>query len=131
MAGKSSSKSQEAYYSLYKTQQRWKSNRERRLKQALKRNPNNKQIEQAIKDLAYRRKDPGTAGSWSKTNIRIAQLFKLFSGRASHELFSSNPKIQGAALQQHSKLQFTKQEQKVSFSLAARAHDSRGALVWG
>lgn len=116
---------------MYKTSQRWKSNRERRLKKALKQSPNNLQIAEAIKNLSYRRKTPSTGNSWSKTNIRIAGLFKLFSGRASPELFSSNPKVQSAALQERSNIQFKKQEGKVSFSLAARAHTNQGALVWG
>lgn len=127
---RATSKSQEAYYAMYKTSQRWRTNRERRLKQALKRNPNNKQIEQAIKDLAYRRKTPGTVGSWSKTNIYIAKLFKQFVGRVDKDIFSSNPKVQAAALAIHSK-QNTAPAGKVDFTLAARAHDQRGVLVWG
>lgn len=131
MAGKSSSKSQEAYYSMYKTSQRWKSNRERRLKKLLTLNPNNTQIAQAIKDLSYRRKTPGTVGSWSKTNIYVAKLFKLFVGRADKDIFSSNPKVQAPALMLRGKQQHKPITGKVEFTLAARAHDKRGSLVWG
>lgn len=130
MAGKSSSKSQEAYYSMYKTSQRWKSNRERRLKKLLQQHPNNKQIAQAIKDLSYRRKTPGTVGSWSKTNIYIAKLFKEFVGRVDKDIFSSNPKLQAPALMLHGKQPIKSPAGKVDFTLAARAHDKRGSLVW-
>ena len=116
---------------MYKTSQRWKANRERRLKKLLSRQPNNKQIEQAIKNISYRRKTPGTVGSWSKTNIYIAKLFKGFVGRVDKDIFSSNPKVQAPALMLHSKQQYKAPSNKVNFTLAARAHDKRGALVWG
>lgn len=128
---RATSKSQEAYYSMYKTSQRWKTNRERRLKKLLSRNPNNKQIEQAIKDLSYRRKTPGTVGSWSKTSIYTAKLFKQFVGRVDKDIFSSNPKVQATALMLHGKRELKAPEGKVDFTLAARAHDKRGMLVWG
>lgn len=131
MAGKSSSKSQEAYYSMYKTSQRWKTNRERRLKKLLSRHPNNKQLEQALKDLSYRRKTPGTVGSWSKTSIYTAKLFKQFVGRVDKDIFSSNPKVQATALMLHGKRELKAPEGKVDFTLAARAHDKRGMPVWG
>jgi hypothetical protein len=116
---------------MYKTSQRWKSNRERRLKKLLALHPNNKQISQAIKDLSYRRKTPGTVGSWSKTSIHIAKLFKLFVGRVDKDIFSSNPKVQAPALMLHSNQQRTAPAGKVDFTLAARAHDKRGLPVWG
>lgn len=128
---RATSKSQEAYYAMYKTSQRWKTNRERRLKKLLSRNPNNKQIEQAIKDLSYRRKTPGTVGSWSKTSINIAKLFKLFVGRVDKDIFSSNPKVQATALTLHGNRKLKVPEGKVDFTLAARAHDKRGVPVWG
>lgn len=128
---RATSKSQEAYYAMYKTSQRWKTNRERRLKKLLSRNPNNKQLEQAIKDLSYRRKTPGTVGSWSKTSIYTAKLFKLFVGRVDKDIFSSNPKVQAAALTLHGNRNLKAPEGKVDFTLAARAHDKRGVPVWG
>lgn len=131
MAGKSSSKAQEAYYSMYKTSQRWKQNRERRLKKLLAQHPNNKQIQQAIKDISYRRKTPGTVGSWSKTNIYIAKLFKVFVGRVDKDIFSSNPKLQAPALMLHGRHSKKPVGGKVDFTLAARAHNQRGELVWG
>lgn len=128
---KSASKSKQNYSALYKSSNRWKSNRERKLQKLLKEQPNNKQIELALKDVRYRRKTPGVNGSWSKTNIQIAKLFKLFTGKASHDLFSSNDKVQQAAIAMHGNRQHKPQTNKVSFTLGARAHDKRGALVWG
>jgi len=129
--GKSISKSQQGYYSNYKATSRWKTNRERKLKNLIKLHPNNLQLQAAIKNIVYRRKKPGTTGNWSKTSIHIAKLFKLFTGRADPQLFSSNPKVQAGALMLHGSRQYKAQEGKVNFTLGARAHDKWGNLVWG
>jgi hypothetical protein len=106
-------------------------NRKRKLLKLLKQQPNNEQIKDALTNIKYRRKTPKTK-EWSKTDIHTAKLFKLFTGRADWDLFSSNPKVQAAAIAMHSKKDFTKlPEGKVSFSLGARAHDKYGNLVWG
>lgn len=116
------SKSQDNYLSAYKSQNKWKSNREARLLRELKRNPNNaKQIEEAIANLKYRRKTPNTQ-MWSKSQIRTAKLFKEFTGKAPIACFSSNAQIANAALASlfrthHAKLP----EGKVSFALGDRA----------
>ncbi len=128
---KTASKSKQGYYSNYKANSRWKTNRERKLKKLLKLHPNNLQLAEALKNITYRRKTPGTNGQWSKTNIRVAQLFKLFTGLASHDLFSSNEKVQSAALSLRGNRQNPKIEGRVSFQLGARAHDKLGNLVWG
>lgn len=128
---KTTSKSKQGYYSNYKANSRWKTNRERKLKKLLKEHPNNLQLAEAIKNITYRRKIPGTVGQWSKTNIQIAKLFKMFTGKASHDLFSSNEKVRSAALALHGNTQYTKIEGRVSFQLSARAHDKHGNLVWG
>lgn len=126
------SKSKEAYYASYKNTNRWRTNREKRLMKALLNNPNNKQIETAMNNLRYRRGNAGgVVGSWSKTNIRLAKLFKMFTGHASHDLFSSNPKVQGEALSRPMRWAKPDMSGKVSFSLGARAHDNRGRAVWG
>ena len=127
---KRAGKSYQGYYANYKTSSRWKLNRERRLKKLLALQPENEQIKQAINNLHYRRKNPAGTDTWSKTNIRIARLFKLFSGRAIHSLFSSNPKTQAEALSTSSKRQFSSPPGKVDFTLAGRAHDKWGNLVW-
>lgn len=127
---KTSSKSRQAYYSMYKATNRWKTNRERKLLKLLKLHPNNKQLEEAIKNIKYRRKTPGTTGQWSRTNIEIAQLFKQVTGYASHDLFNSNEKTQSMALSMRGRRQPQKPLGKVSFQLGARAHDKVGNLVW-
>ena len=128
---KTASKSKQGYYSNYKANSRWKTNRERKLKKLLKEQPNNLQLAEAIKNIRYRRKTPGTTGQWSKTNIQIAKLFKLMTGKASHDLFSSNEKVRNAAVYLRGNRQYTKIEGRVSFQLGARAHDKHGNLVWG
>lgn len=106
-------------------------NRKRKLLKLLKEQPNNEQIATALTNIKYRRKKPSSQ-EWSKTDIKMAQLFKQFTGRADWDLFSSNPKVQAAALAVHSTKSFNNlPEGKVSFSLGARAHDKNGNLIWG
>ena len=133
MANKSSSKSAEAYYARYKVEKRWETNRLKKLERALKRNPNNAvQIELAMKGLVYRRKTPATR-MWSASKRRTAQVFKRFSGKAQHDLFSSNEKVQSAALMlPGTAVKSAAPANWLSMSsLAARAHDKTGQLVWG
>ena len=96
MAGKTS-KSKEGYYSAYKASNKWKTNRERRLLKLMKEQPNNKDIPEALANLKYRRRKPDSH-FWSKTNKRLAQLIKEFTGSCPHAVFSSNPKVADAAL---------------------------------
>jgi len=120
---KTTSKSKISYYSSYKTSARWKSNRERRLLKVMEEQPNNKNIKAAIDNMVYRRKAP-KAAVWSKSQIRQAKLIKEFSGRCPHDIFNSNIKISGPALQstwrnvQPNELQTG----KVSFRLGDRSH---------
>ena len=105
-------------------------NRKQKLLKLLKQQPNNEQIKDALTNIKYRRKTPKTQ-EWSKTDIQTAKLFKMFTGRADWDLFSSNPKVQAAAIARHSTKDFRNlPEGKVSFSLGARAHDKYGNLVW-
>ncbi|CAB5218741.1 hypothetical protein UFOVP218_108 [uncultured Caudovirales phage] len=125
------SKSKTSYYSNYKASSKWQSNRKRKLLKQLKLQPNNEQVKDALVNIKYRRKTPSQKAMWSKTNIRTAKLFKLFTGKASVDLFSSNPKTQAFALMQKTdNTHRVKVDGKVSFSLGARAHDARGRLVW-
>jgi IS30 family transposase len=71
---KTTSKSKQGYYSNYKANSRWKTNRERKLKKLQKLQPNNPQIAEALKNMVYRRKTPGTVGQWSKTNLQAWQV---------------------------------------------------------
>jgi hypothetical protein len=125
------SKSKQAYSALYKSSTRWATNRKIKLTRILKQQPNNEQIKDALANIKYRRHTPNGKTVWSHDNIRLAKLFKEFTGRASVDLFSSNPKVQSAALAYRPDWENVKViEGKVSFSLGARAHDSKGNLVW-
>ncbi len=115
------SKAKEAYYSNYKAQSRWKANRLKKLERELKRNPANAaQIEEAMANVAYRRKTPSNP-VWSKSMIATAKILKEFSGSAPIACFSSNKKVANDAIaalhRTHDKLP----EGKVDFSLGARA----------
>ena len=125
------SKSRQVYATLYKSSTRWATNRKIKLTRALKQQPNNEQIKDALANIKYRRHTPNGKTVWSHSNIRLAKLFKEFTGRASVDLFSSNPKVQAAALAYRPDASNLKViEGKVNFSLGARAHDSKGNLVW-
>jgi len=129
---KTASKSKQAYFALYKSSSRWAANRKRKLERQLKLQPGNEaQIQKAIGNITYRRATPKNR-NWAHSHRRIAQLFKHFSGRGSIDLFSSNPKVQSAALQYYNpeRVFANLPEGKVSFSLAARAHDKWGNAVW-
>jgi hypothetical protein len=120
---KSSSKSKQAQYQLYQTQTRWKTNRERKLLRALEQHPNNKQIEAALKNIKYRRKTPKTQ-VWTKTKIRMAQLFRQVCGSCPTAIFSSNQKVADQTLASL-RTQFdpkTLGDLKVSFKLGDRLH---------
>jgi hypothetical protein len=127
----SGSKAKQAYAALYKSSTRWATNRKIKLTRVLKQQPNNEQIKDALANIKYRRHTPTTKTVWSHSNIRIAKLFKEFTGRASADLFSSNPKVQFAALMYRpdaDKLGVI--EGRVNFSLGARAHDAKGNFIW-
>jgi hypothetical protein len=125
------SKSKQAYSALYKSTTRWATNRKIKLTRVLKQQPNNEQIKEALANIKYRRHTPNGKSVWSHSNIRLAKLFKEFTGRASAELFSSNPKIQSAALAYRPDAEKLKViDGRVSFSLGSRAHDSKGNLIW-
>lgn len=100
---------------------RTQANRKRRLERTLKAQPNNTQVQDALGTPGRARKAP-TTPQWSHTAIRLAKLFKEFTGRAPKELFSSNPKVVQAAMTMPSTKQFVNLPQgKVDFSIGARA----------
>ena len=108
---------------------RTQANRKRRLERTLKQQPNNLQVQNALTETGKARKAP-TTPQWSHGNIRLAKLFKYFSGRAPKELFSSNPKVVQAALTTPSTKLFVNLPQgKVDFTLGARAF-MRKANTW-
>jgi len=127
MAKNTTSPSQTAYYARYKTSNKWKSNREKRLLRALKRQPNNEdQINAAMASLSYRRKTPNTS-MWSSTTKKEAMLLKEFTGSAPHACFSSNKKLASMAL---ASLRSNRPESllpkgTVDFSIGARLQGTR------
>jgi hypothetical protein len=123
---KTSSKSKQAQYDLYKSKQTWKANRERKLLRALQKNPGNaKQIETAIKNITYRRKTPKNK-IWNKTKIKVAQLIRQVCGSCPHDIFSSNQKLadQTLASLRTTFNPKTLGDLKVSFKLGDRLHGS-------
>lgn len=106
---------------------RTQANRKRRLQRTLKTQPENKQVQNALLESGRQRKAPVTQ-QWSHTAIRLAKLFKEFRGSAPKELFSTNPKVQQAALSTLSTKVFVNLPQgKVDFSLAGRAFIRKGS----
>jgi hypothetical protein len=108
---------------------RTQANRKLRLLRTLKAQPNNTQVQTALLDTGTKRKAPITP-QWSHSDIRLAKLFKAFSGRAPKELFSSNPKIQQAAISvPNTRVYVNLPQGKVDFSIGARAFIREGK-VW-
>lgn len=106
---------------------RTQANRKRRLERTLKAQPDNQQVKNALLEVGRQRKAPVTQ-QWSHTAIRLAKLFKEFRGSAPKELFSSNPKVQQAALSVPSTKLFVNLPQgKVDFTLGARAFMRKGS----
>ena len=105
---------------------RTQANRKRRLERTLKAQPNNVQVQNALLEVGSKRKAPNNP-QWSHSAIRLAKLFKEFTGRAPKELFSSNPKVVQAAMTTPSNKVFVNLPQgKVDFSIGARAFMREG-----
>ena len=133
MSAKRSSPSDKAQHLTYKTQKRWGTNRLIKLTRALKKNPENKQIEVAMKNISYRRGTPTTT-QWSHSDKKMAQMVKTFCGFCDKNIFSSNKDAKHSAfLNIASKRTNTESSlsnsTKGMFSLKTRAHNG-GALVW-
>jgi hypothetical protein len=115
------------------TNTRIEANRKRRLERTVKAHPNNQQAALALKESrGHKRKKPASP-YWSHTMIREAKLFKEFTGRIDLNIFHSIESTRGNArlhLSRSDWSQVTQPEGKVSFALAARAHDKQGRLVW-
>ena len=138
MANKQS-KSREAYFARYQQAGKYASNRKAKLERTMRKQPNNTQIPLALKNVAsYRRKDPKES-YWSHQMIEIAKIYKAFVGVFDKGLFNQKLEDQEAARRVRNPNLFPEpakdtsgqQKKRISeFSLAARAHDSRGNLVW-
>jgi hypothetical protein len=133
MANKTS-RSNEAYFARYKQSGLYAANRKARLAAQLIKQPNNKQLELAIKNISsYRRKTP-TTPYWSHTMIATAKMLKSFTGAFSKNVFSAKPDEADAAKRLRNPNIFSKSvttKSKYSdYSIAVRAHDKTGALIW-
>ena len=130
--GKTSSKSDQNYWSRYQSNKVWETNRKRKLNRHLKTHTNDSCARQALSSIKYRRKTPKTP-VWTSGNIRVAKLFKQFAGKVNMDMFNSNHKIQQEALSGYNKstgLIKVNQTSRVSFSIGTRAHDGKGRPIW-
>lgn len=128
MANKSRSKTSEGNAASYKSSRRWESNRKRKLERVLKEQPENQQIKDALKNMVYRRKTP-TTPQWSASWIRVAKLFKEFTGKFDRNIMNSNPKVAAEAMQLSRKNRdYTPAvgKDKSMFSLLCRANLNTG-----
>ena len=98
MANKTRSKTAENASAVYKTSRKWETNRKRKLEKQLKLQPNNEQVKLALKNIHYRRKTP-VKQEWSASWIRVAKIFKEFTGSFNRLIMSNNPKVAAEALQ--------------------------------
>lgn len=97
--GNTKNKSKTSQASNYKANKTWETNRTKRLERTIKNQPNNEQAKAALKaGFIYRRKTP-TTRMWSASWIRVAKLFKEFTGSFNPAIMSSNPKVASEAMQ--------------------------------
>jgi len=97
LSTKSGGNSKTAQANNYKTLKRWETNRLKKLERHMKQFPEDKIAERALSNVVYRRKTPKTQ-EWSHSQIRLAELFKMFKGRVDRDIFHSNEKISAPAL---------------------------------
>lgn len=104
-------------------------NRLARLLRTQKTQPNNKQIDQALKTTRIHRKTPVTP-VWSASWRRVAQLIKQFEGRFNPQIMSSNGDLAKTALQNSRELDKAVKAStgdKNFFSLLARVNMRKAA----
>jgi len=130
--GKTSSKSDQNYWSRYKSNKIWETNRKRKLNKHLKKHTNDQVAQKALGNIKYRRATPKDP-QWTPGNIKIAKLFKQFAGFVNKDMFNSNHKIQLDALNTYNRPRANtkvNQVSRVDFSIGARAHDRHGRPAW-
>jgi hypothetical protein len=130
--GKTSSKSDQNYWSRYQSNKTWEVNRKRKLNRHLKKHTGDAVAQRALGNIKYRRKTPKDP-QWTPGKIKIAMLFKQFAGRVNKDMFNSNHKIQQEAINSYSRntgLVRVNQTSRVDFSIGARAHDRYGRQAW-
>jgi hypothetical protein len=85
MATKTRSAHQKSLYQAYKAQNRWEVNKRKKIARHLKKYPNDKCAENALKrGFTYSRRDPKSQ-IWSHTDKATAKLFTEF-GRSGQEV---------------------------------------------
>lgn len=110
---KSRSKSQEAHYARYKSAKTFETNRKRKLERLIKLQPNNLQLQAALKSIRSPRSTPKVS-KWSHTAIADAKMFAAFKKQGPSQPKGTKPLVM----------------HKQPFSFAARAHLPSGNLVW-
>lgn len=128
--GKTSSKSDQNYWSRYKSNKVWETNRKRKLAKHLKKHPKDSVAEKAVNNIKYRRQTP-KAPFWTPGMIHVAGLFKQYAGYVNKEIFNPNHKIRDDALAGYNRRGgHTNSTSRVDYSIGARAHNKYGALAW-
>lgn len=130
--GKTSGKSDQNYWSRYKSNKVWETNRKRKLAKHIKNHANDLVAQRALGNIKYRRATPKDP-QWTPGTIKIAKLFKDFAGFVNKDMFNSNHKIQLEALATYNKPKAgvrVNQTSRVDFTLGARAHDGTGRQAW-
>lgn len=113
-----------------KNQDNAESNRMARLLRTQKTQPNNKQVDAALKTTRMHRKTP-TNPVWSSSWRKTAQLFKLFGGRFDPSLMSSNVEASRAAMAKQSVYAaITKSVQYPTNAFSIEARLQGGAASW-
>jgi hypothetical protein len=128
------SKSREAKYAVYQSSKKQESNRKAKLLRLQKEQPNNLQIEAALKEIHYRRGTPKVP-YWSHSMITTAKLVKQFTGKFDKGIFSADPKINSAAIRTRDENMFSQYKMPVmnqnsQFSIKERAHTGNGVRAW-
>lgn len=128
---KTTSKSKTNYYAVYKSSKTWEKNRTKRLERTIKNQPNNEQAKAALKGgLVYRRKNPVTK-PWSASWVRVAKLFKEFTGSFYPDIMSSNKDAVFAAMQRPGKKTIENQRQKSKDVMQPKDFFTLGARIYG
>ena len=106
-------------------------NRIKRLQRTKKKQPNNKQIDAALKTTRIHRKTPQNP-IWSASWRKIAQLIKEVTGHFDPKIMSSNQTLAQEALAKVASKPgtYTKSMPSRPFSLAERTKDKYGNYVW-
>lgn len=113
---KTSSKGRQANYANYKSQNRFMTNRKRKLLKVQKEQPLNAQVTEALANIKYRRKTPGTTVWLSADKTFLTRM--LQAGCKPKKKPSPSPKPKQIKL-----------NEKTMFSLGMRAHN-KGEAVW-